>query len=99
MFRAVLRILDPEKSIPDLESGKTLFRIPDPGSKRHRIPDPDQQHRFRIWFHMDGSSFNSPLDPDPRSTRFGRSSFRFRTNGSQKGLKKIFTEDRIPVVF
>ncbi len=24
-------------------SGKNLFRIPDPGSKRHRIPDPDPQ--------------------------------------------------------
>ncbi len=25
-------------------SGKNLFRIPDPGSKRQRIPDPDPQH-------------------------------------------------------
>jgi hypothetical protein len=24
--------------------GKNLFRIPDPGSKRQRIPDPDLQH-------------------------------------------------------
>ena len=27
-------------------SGKNLFRIPDPGVKRHRIPDP--QH----WYHV-----------------------------------------------
>jgi hypothetical protein len=28
----------------DPGSGKNLFWIPDPGSKRHRIPDPDPQH-------------------------------------------------------
>jgi hypothetical protein len=31
----------PESKIQD---PKNLFRIPDPGSKRHRIPDPDPQH-------------------------------------------------------
>jgi hypothetical protein len=29
---------------PGSEIRKTLFQIPDPGSKRHRIPDPDPQH-------------------------------------------------------
>jgi hypothetical protein len=36
--------LDPEKTYPG--SGKNLFRkkpIPDPGSKRHRIPDPSSE--------------------------------------------------------
>ncbi len=28
----------------DPGSGKNLFRIPEPGVKRHRIPDPDPQH-------------------------------------------------------
>jgi hypothetical protein len=28
----------------DPGSRKNLFRIPNPGSKRHRIPDPDPQH-------------------------------------------------------
>jgi hypothetical protein len=32
---------------PDPRSGKNLFRIPDPGVKRHRIPDPDPQHCFK----------------------------------------------------
>jgi hypothetical protein len=31
----------------DPGSGKNLFRIPDPGVKRHRIPDPDPQHWVR----------------------------------------------------
>jgi hypothetical protein len=28
----------------DPGSGKNLFRIPDPGVKKHPIPDPDPQH-------------------------------------------------------
>ncbi len=35
-------IRDPRSGIRDPGSGKNLFRIP--GSKRHRIPDPDPQH-------------------------------------------------------
>ncbi len=30
--------------IRDPGCGKNLFRIPDQGSKRHWIPDPDPQH-------------------------------------------------------
>jgi hypothetical protein len=34
----------------DPGTGKNLFRIPNPGSKRHRIPDPDPQHWIIDWF-------------------------------------------------
>jgi hypothetical protein len=37
-------VRDPRSEIRDPGSGKNLFGIPDPGSKRHRIPDPDPQH-------------------------------------------------------
>jgi hypothetical protein len=35
--------------IRDPGSGKNLFRIPDPGVKRHWIPDPDPQHGFLLY--------------------------------------------------
>jgi hypothetical protein len=35
---------DPGSEIRDPGSGKNLFRIPDPGVKKHPIPDPDSQH-------------------------------------------------------
>jgi hypothetical protein len=35
---------DPGSEIRDPGSGKNLFRIPDPGVKKHPIPDPDPQH-------------------------------------------------------
>jgi hypothetical protein len=34
--------------IRDPGSGKTLFRIPDPGVKRHRIPDLDPQQESEL---------------------------------------------------
>jgi hypothetical protein len=37
---------DPGSGIRDPGSGKNLFRIPDPGVKKHPIPDPDPQHWF-----------------------------------------------------
>ncbi len=43
---------DPGSDIRDPGSGKNLFRIPDPGVKKHRIPDP--QHwcpLFVLWFY------------------------------------------------
>jgi hypothetical protein len=36
-------IRDPEKIHPGSES-----RIPDPGGKKHRIPDPDPQHWVNV---------------------------------------------------
>ncbi len=44
-------VWDPGSEIRDPGSGKNLFRIP--GSKRHRIPDPDPQH----WFFFDFKFF------------------------------------------
>ncbi len=38
--------------IRDPGSGKNLFRIP--GSKRHRIPDPDPQHWYSVVSHTSG---------------------------------------------
>jgi hypothetical protein len=35
-------IRDPEKTY-------SVSRIPEQGSKRHRIPDPDPQHCFKRW--------------------------------------------------
>jgi hypothetical protein len=35
---------DPGSEIRNPGSGKNLFRIPDPGVKKHPIPDPDPQH-------------------------------------------------------
>ncbi len=39
--------------IRDPGSGKNLFRIPDPGVKKHPIPDPDPQHCILVWFGRD----------------------------------------------
>jgi hypothetical protein len=36
--------------IRDPRSGKNLFRIPDPGVKKHPIPDPDPQHCMHITY-------------------------------------------------
>ncbi len=48
-------IRDPRSGIQGLGSGfweKNLFRIPDPGSKRHRIPDPDHIVVFNGYYAM-----------------------------------------------
>ncbi len=48
-------VWDPGSEIRDPGSGKNLFRILDPGVKKHRILDPDPQHClnrniFLCWF-------------------------------------------------
>ncbi len=40
-------IRDPRSGIRDPGSGKNLFRIPDPGAKKHPIPDPGSRIRIR----------------------------------------------------
>jgi hypothetical protein len=41
---------DPGSEIRDPEKTYSGSGIPDPGSKRHRIPDPDPQHWFQPNF-------------------------------------------------
>jgi hypothetical protein len=50
-LQRILELFGPENCqyglgsrIRDPKSGRNLFRIPDPGVKRRRIPDPDPQH-------------------------------------------------------
>ncbi len=50
----------------DPRSRKTLFRIPDPGTQRHRIPDPQHYSRIRIRLYeirvLPSSSRNRQLE-------------------------------------
>jgi hypothetical protein len=54
--------MDPGSEIRDPGSGKNLFRIPDPGVKKHPIPDPDPQHwifpNFFAFYDLD-------MEPEP----------------------------------
>ncbi len=57
-------IRDPRSGIRDPGSGKNLFRIPDPGVKKHPIPDPDPQH-CRIHMFLGHPDPPGGMDPDP----------------------------------
>jgi hypothetical protein len=49
--------------IRDPGSGKNLFRIPDPGVKKHPIPDPDPQHWLMLRFADSESGPFLTVDP------------------------------------
>jgi hypothetical protein len=75
---------DPGSGIRDPGSGKNLFRIPDPGVKKHPIPDPDPQHwQVVVRWPPVRQARGSYLGPAPHATAL-RKFQRIAANGINK---------------
>ncbi len=73
-----------------------IFSIPDPGSKRFRIPDPDPHQRILSIFHPsripDPGVEKSP-DPGSRGRKVTGSRIRIRNTGFQSHFPKDLTRE------